>query len=201
MLIKMKKNICFIFFFIFIFSFENSHSDSLKNIQIDGISVGDSLKKFYSKSELKSACSKQYAKNKKYYWLVCWSLKKDKYEKLVFAIKKGDDEFNISGIQGIKSFENINSCKKIQKLVINHFEKIFINEKKYEDIVEHQSYKGTGSYMNTIGYNLSDGSGTIEAACYHWKGYVKKKFGVESELRVAASKQDYYFWLANESYK
>ena len=201
MLIKMKKISVLFFFFIFIFSFEYSHSDSLKNIQIDGISVGDSLKKFYSKSELKSTCTKSYAKSKKYYWYTCWSLSKDRYETLQFAISKGDRELIINSIQGVKSFENVNSCKKIQKLVISNFDNIFTNDKKVEERVEHPNYKGTGSYMDSIGYVLNDRSGVIEAACYHWKGYVKKQFGVESELRVVASKKDFYFWLVNEAYK
>ena len=195
-----KFLICFIAVSQFVFpSF--CLSDSLKNIQIDGISVGDSLKKFYSKSELKSTCTKSYAKSKKYYWYTCWSLSKDRYEMLQFAISKGDRELIINSIQGVKSFENVNSCKKIQKLVISNFDNIFTNDKKVEERVEHPNYKGTGSYMDSIGYVLNDRSGVIEAACYHWKGYVKKQFGIESELRVVASKKDFYFWLVNEAYK
>ena len=195
-----KFLICFIAVSQFVFpSF--CLSDSLKNIQIDGISVGDSLKKFYSKSELKSTCTKSYAKSKKYYWYTCWSLSKDRYETLQFAIRKGDRKLIINSIQGVKSFENVNSCKKIQKLVISNFDNIFTNDKKVEERVEHPNYKGTGSYMDSIGYVLNDRSGVIEAACYHWKGYVKKQFGIESELRVVASKNDFYFWLVNEAYK
>jgi len=120
---------------------------------------------------------------------------------LQFAITKGDKKLKIHSIQGVKSFKNFETCEKTQAIIIKNFDSVFSNNEKVKEKFEHPGYKGTGTFVSSIGYALNDKSGAIEAACYHFKGYVQKKFDKVAELRVAASKKNFYIWLLNEAYK
>ena len=67
---------------ILTFSFQIlSKADEIRDFQIEGMSIGDSLLDFYTEDEIKSFNKKYYAGSKKYYRLINYDKKKSLKER------------------------------------------------------------------------------------------------------------------------
>ena len=97
----MKK--LFIIIIIFI-SFQSwTKADDIRDFQIEGMSIGDSLLDFYAEDEIKSFNKKYYAGSKKYYRLINYDKKKSlkEYNNIMFGIKENDLSYILNTIVGI----------------------------------------------------------------------------------------------------
>ena len=89
-----------------------SQADDIKDFQIEGISIGDSLLNYYDKKEFKNAKKTYYPKSDKYYLLDGIKIKNQKeYEVLSFHLKKNDNQYIIHSLSGgIFYKKNFNDC-------------------------------------------------------------------------------------------
>ena len=115
----MKK--LFIIIIIFI-SFQSwTKADDIRDFQIEGMSIGDSLLDFYAEDEIKSFNKKYYAGSKKYYRLINYDKKKSlkEYNNIMFGIKENDLSYILNTIVGIIPYKkNIVDCYPKKKILI-----------------------------------------------------------------------------------
>ena len=104
-------------------------ADDIRDFQIEGISIGDSLLDYFDKSYLKKA--KRYDstntawKDDKMFELR--TKKKGSYTEIMFGLKKNDRKYTIYSISGLVKMENnIKECyqkqKKLLKKLMNYFQ-------------------------------------------------------------------------------
>ena len=101
--------------FIILIFFLNLHllakADDIRDFQMEGISIGDSLLDHYSKEEISNALQLKYSKSDKY---IKYQFKTNssEYDNISFHIKKNDTKFKIYEISGGTFFEkNFSKCK------------------------------------------------------------------------------------------
>ena len=170
-------NLCFII---------ASHADDVRNLQIEGISVGDNTLDYFSKSEINS---------KKFFF----TMQKDNRE---YASMKVHDNLNTFGsltlnfktesydIDAISAFINIKSieeCQKKRRIIVNDIKSLFLNTEKqdYEDT----HFLDKETKISTTLWNLKNGF--VRVACYNWSD----KSGYPLELRVETANNKYVNFL------
>ena len=115
----MKKLLAIVVLSLFLIA--PSKADDIRNFQINGISLGDSLLSFFSKElikqTLKDKKNSYYYKDKKYADLILSPIKKDEpYDFIQITIKPSENLYNVHSIAGQIIFEDdMPKCQKEKK--------------------------------------------------------------------------------------
>ena len=176
-----------------------SQADDIRDFQIEGMSVGDSLLDFYSLDEITNANKTIYPTSDKIYQIELKARKENNYDTLSFSLKKNDNLYKIFSVGGAKFFKNdLKSCMDLKKKVIKATALDFSNlkEKTYE-------YKYLIDDKKSIAYItdfiFSDES-SIRAFCVNWSKITEKKRGFADNFALDISSREYLDWLNNEAY-
>ena len=80
-------------------------AEDISDFEMGGMSIGDSLLDFYTKTEITNARKSIYPKSNKYYevWLPSKSFL---YEEFAIVIKENDKTYKIESLNGVNFFEN-----------------------------------------------------------------------------------------------
>ena len=152
----------------------SSQANDIKDFQIDGISIGDSLLDYYNEKEISKALD--VYSDKKYTQKTLFANQSSSYEQLQFAYKSSDRKKIIVGLGGVIFFSNnISKCKKEMKKISAEVTNLFPNTNKKE---WGKSKMSGGDYF-PITFKFADGSVAM-VACYEWN----KESGVEDNLKV-----------------
>ena len=201
----MKK--LFIIIIIFI-SFQTlSKADDIRDFEIEGISVGDSLLN-HAKT---IGVTKKYILDKNFAFypgsrrlaLLAFSDRGNynTYYKLQVTVNPND--YKIHRIGGFIKILNKNDCLDKQKRIIKDLENSFTSFEKFNDVkfTEHTADKSGKSIANGIYLDLPSGD-TAMVECYIWSDeYRKKHGGHEDNLRVTLSNKNGNDFVNNEAYK
>ena len=124
----MKK---FIIILILTFNFQILRkADDINDFEIEGISVGDSLLKYYDKSSIEDLNKTIYPASDKFYQIEIKSNESD-YDSLSFSLKKNDNDYIIYEFGVTKFFDNnLKACKKFMNTKLTDIESITKNLKK-----------------------------------------------------------------------
>ena len=88
------------------------NADDIRDFQIEGISIGDSLLDYYKESEIKNKNKNFYPKSKKIYMIEFYDNFK-LYDAVAFHLQKNDENYIIESIKGVIFFDkNIKKCRK-----------------------------------------------------------------------------------------
>lgn len=153
------------FFIIIIVSFfliKSSQSEDIKDFQIEGISIGDSLLNFFPKKKiLKNKNKKQY-KLDKFYLVSIEDNSFKEYEIMKFHMKKNDGKYIIHSLSG-QIMLDISKCLIKQKVVLDQLETLFSNF-KIDDLGKRPHPAYPGGYTYDIYITLK--SGMFAISCY-----------------------------------
>ena len=127
------KKILIIIFFIFIHTLSNA--DDIKDFEIEGISLGDSLLDYFNKEKIESEkyhkSSLMYKNNeyvqigasyKKSYQL---NINSKTYDDLSIVLKTNDETYRIYSLGGRIFCKNINICKTQKESIEEDLKKLF----------------------------------------------------------------------------
>ena len=142
-------------FLILIFSFQSwTKADDIKEFEIEGMSVGDSLLNYFSEEEIiKATRENQYEdKDGKFidvnFFDDTVSFLKT-YEGLLISYKKNDKNYEIYSLSGGIFFDkDINECLEMQKIVDRDLSSLFNKAKRQE-----QKKKYNKSFLLSINGN------------------------------------------------
>jgi hypothetical protein len=175
-----------------------SIADDIRDFEIEGMSIGDSLLNYISDNQIKKNkfFPKQAGNNKKYSKIDLTKLINiETFGSLVATFKTSDNKYKLETIQGIIEFPNdINSCLKQREKIITELSKMFKNR---EQIGSGKTVHWAEKNSFTYDYFIFFGSPSnwpidhILVSCYDWS----KKSGYVDHLRVAIVKENYMRWL------
>ena len=143
-----------------------SQADDIRDFQIEGMSLEDSLLDFMNKDEIKKGLRQnQYVgsdgkfveTNAKYTSLL------KTYDSLAIVYKQNDKNYTINSLGGIIFFDkNLNACFEKQKLIEKDFSNLFKNLKKKKNKLKR---KGNEGFTHNITYWFESGD-AAEVTCY-----------------------------------
>ena len=167
-----------------------SKADDIKDFQIEGISLGDSLLKFYSKNELENKIERQdvyFYKNKKFADFI-FKAKTQEYESLQITINPNDHK--ISNVAGRILFVNdMPRCQIKKKKIISEISSLFPNNKFKTTIKNHAIDKTGNSKVDESVMELDNGYIVVE--CYDWS----KKYNYSDKLIISIRSTEFAEFL------
>tara|TARA_B100000989_G_scaffold256686_1_gene205971 strand:+ start:243 stop:833 length:591 start_codon:yes stop_codon:yes gene_type:complete len=195
---KQIKTYLLIFFFLIL----NNHikADDIRDFEIDEMSIGDSLLKYFSKTKITNALKNviYYPGSKKMKIILLLPEINSSYEAYDFHILDNDPNYKIQSVKGRLKI-SLNECLKKKKVVVNELEKIFYGVKKneYENYYNY-TYGNSKAYLTD--FNLNDGS--VRVWCANWdkndKTVIKNNW--YDTLNVSISSKNYLYFIDNEAY-
>jgi hypothetical protein len=118
---------------ILIFSLQSlTKANDIRDFEIEGMSIGDSLLDYFSESEIKKN-SQPYYKNKKYTPVEINRHKKFKtYYGVDISFLTNDPKYKIKSIKGVIDYRNkdMKQCKKELVRIANEISSLFVNFEK-----------------------------------------------------------------------
>ncbi|WP_415301048.1 hypothetical protein [Candidatus Pelagibacter sp. Uisw_134_02] len=180
--------------FILTFSFNIlTKADDIRDFEIEGMSIGDSLLDYFSKSLIDNKKKFPSWPNKKF---TRFQSEKnlDTYDAILFYFEDNGD-YLISSISAITHFSDIDNCYKKKITVIKDLKNTFTNYEIHSYKNDHHQDK-TGKSINDItDFDFSSGASS-RVICTDWS----KDMQFEDELRVILSSKEYSYFITNEAF-
>ena len=184
---------------ILILSFQTlANADNIKDFEIEGITIGDSLLDYYREDEIKKNF---FYKSKKYFSFSSTKYSSKNYDGLQFHIKGSDNTYKIVATEGIKLFvDKFNECKDLKQIIVNQLSSMFINaEKRQQDGNHTFDTTGNSKFYSTLFYlNPNNKFSSIKVTCFNWSEKLEKRFG--DKLSVSIHTQPFQTFMAEEAY-
>ena len=167
-----------------------SQADDIRDFQIEGISIGDSLLDYYSKDEILKRTYKPIKgqKSDDFLEVGTYASSNSIYDEIHFSRKKNDNSYLIHNIRGIIDFKNnIKDCYKDLEKISNEISEIYPEIKFKKTTANNQRGK-------TTMYSFKLVKGRVKAKCvdYH-KNY-------NDHLSVSVDTNEYDNWLNKKKF-
>ena len=187
---------------IFTLSFQSwTKADDIRDFEIEGMSLGDSLLDYFTKKEIKNPGANNiyfYPNSSKFYEIVLNS-NSAIYDEIQFSLKDKDNSYKIYNINGTIYFkQNISKCFDKKNEIESDLSKIF-------NMNELNVYPESGKH--TVD---ETGRSTFEAVWYVFKsgdhvGIICTDYHVDmnnqDSLKLLISSEEYNNFLSTEAYK
>ena len=174
-------------------------ADDIRDFQIEGMSIGDSLLDYFSEDEIKNNIIKDYYKyksNKKFITVEFNELPSAKTYDLVQLDLKNDKKYEIYGLSGhIWYKENIDDCYKKQNEIDKELSKIFKGAKREHVSKKKHSVDESGkSNLTYIMYWFKSGD-YASIDCTDWSSKMKPR---EDNLGVSFVTKEFNDWIKKD---
>ena len=181
---------------ILTFSFQSlTKADDIREFEIEGISIGESLLNYASEGEIKKFQTSQTSSSKKYKRY--YNVKKDvnNYDGVDVWVLDNDSKYIIQSLTGVIEYEkNISECYPKKKKIVTSVQNQ-LNIKGYTYI---SNYDNNTSKSDVTDFDYKNGSVRIWCTDY---SKIKEDKGYGDFLSVTVSNAKFLDWLNNEAYK
>ena len=196
----MKKLVLFIFLNLMLCN--AVFADEVEDLEIEGISISDSLLLHIEKAEIKkeieiNKSNYSYLDNNMFGEVYVFSDKFKIYDYLSFFVKPSDDTYFIYSIYGTISYDkNIDECIKKQKEITKEFSLSFPDAIKYEGEMIHRVDQTGRSKIYYNYFELKNGD-FIKTECTEFEKGIKEKNNWINGLNVVLSKKEVHDWMSS----
>ena len=191
------------------FSFQSwTKADDIKDFEVEGVNIGDSLLDYFTKEKIESSTKTTYP-NKKFYDIHI-SVESDQYDQLSYTVKNGDKYFIIEQLSGDKFYykpdsgENIDkmhlACLKQKDKISERFEKMLLDSKRYDYEHIYKTVDDGKSFSVITDFEFEDLS-AIRIYCNKFTKETINKRTFFNGLSVSISPVKILNWLNNKAYK
>tara|TARA_B100000686_G_C16333428_1_gene734261 strand:- start:26 stop:604 length:579 start_codon:yes stop_codon:yes gene_type:complete len=189
----------FILILVLIFSLQSwTNADDVRDFEIEGMSIGDSLLDHFSKDEIDNFTIDYYPKSKKFFVRDNESSKYKIYEGVQFALKK--NSYKIYGIGGtLFSLENYDDCLIHKERVEKEISDIFEGLHKFSADGVHTGDPSGKSYHHQTQYIFPEG-GVIAIECIDWSEEMTKKYNWTDNFNLSIFSKEYENFVRKEAY-
>jgi hypothetical protein len=200
----MNLNRSIILIFLIIFSHQSwTKADDIRDFEIEGMSIGDSLLDFFSKKEIEN--KRKYFKNskgpvKEYSKINMSDGNFKTYNKVAFYFKSNDSQYIIQSLTGRNYYvNNIEDCHELQNTIIKEISNLAPSAQKIDKGTYKHRADATGlSIVRATNFLFSDNS-VIHIGCYDFSKEREKKS--RDRLSVSIGSSDYVDFQTNKAYK
>jgi len=168
-----------------IFSLQSwTKADDIRDFEIEGMSVGDSLLDYMSAKDIKNNDLNVYHSKSKFIG-INFSGNKNTYEYVYVYVKRNDKNYKIYVIRAANIVKNKNSCFKIKKQIVDEMKSLFQTATFQEGKQKHYYYKKSTQYISQFYYG-SDArySDHARAECLIINKDTAQKYNISSSIEV-----------------
>ena len=174
-------------------------ADDISDFEIEGMSIGDSLFKFFTTDEINSALENiTYLKDDQKYLNIFLPLKPKQFDYIQVSIETNDKNYLIHDIMLIADYsEKIDKCKIHKEKIINETLEVINFKKRIDRDKPALSIDPSG---NTFAYASSfhfKKGGYVLVACYDYANELYEKHGWFDSLQLSASSEELRIYLNN----
>ena len=191
-----------------------SQADDIRDLQIEGISIGDSALDFFSETLIKNGTKNNplNSPNQKYEVSTIYTKKTGNYlnvanydfavfEAVEITYKKNDRNYVIESLAGAitnekrKNIKNIEDCKKQKDEIFNDIKAVFNNPftQSDEGVPPQDKYGKSRFFRSAIQISPKSKYLEVEAICMFYKGEVRKNY--VTNVGVTIKTDDVNDWL------
>ena len=167
----------FISVLILIFSFQSwTKADDIRDFEIEGMSIGDSLLDFLNKDDIRLFPTKYYPGSIEFKQVNLGdSIKMETYDIISVALKDNDENYVIHEIKGFKRLPNHKTCLNKRDEVVKELKTLF-NKNNYKiNSYERISSQDKDSIYKSVDFKFN--TGWIRAYCVNWSKKVRENKG------------------------
>ena len=189
-----RLSLCLI---LILFTFQTpSQADDIRDFQIEGMSIGDSLLDYFSKKEIKDNANTDYYTNNKYTSVEFYQLPFLKiYDAVHFNYKMGDKKYIIDAIGGTLFCEkNIEKCNKKQKEIDLEISNMFENAQKDVSKDKHDADKSGKSTTSQINFWFKSGE-VVSIELLDWSEKITNEKGWTDNVNVSFRTEEFNDFL------
>ena len=197
--------------------FTNSiYSEDISDIQIEGISIGESALKYFSKSLLKSSTVKIPRSDNKYSFAPIYDKRFENYinhakfdystyDVIEIYFLTDDKDYKIHALSGALT-KNFGKKFKTEKECINLKESIFDEVKEYlgdpkelhmDEPAAVDKTRKSMSYRSGLKINPNSKYYEVEVSCIFYKGKIRNDY--ESSVGIVIKTDEYQDWLFKQN--
>ena len=184
----------FLIILILIFNLSNfSFADDIRDFQIEGMSIGDSLLNFYSENEIKNLEITIYQNQTDEYIMLSGAKdKSQEYDALAFHVKKDDKQYIIHSLRGYIYYrKNFDECLNKKKEVVNSLNSSFGNLKSSEYDYKYDWDLKSIAYISDFDFE----NGSVRVFCVNWSEFAENERNFADNLSVSISPDYFFKWL------
>jgi len=174
-------------------------ADDIRDFEIEGMSVGDSLLDYMTKKEI-NLSKRNYFEDQRKYYVVGKAKNLEKYEVVDLYLKTGDKNYTIRTIGGMITLD-LKKCLNIKKNISKEFDKIFSNLKIDDYVRSHEYDKSGNSKQYQRIYSFGNGDimdSHIRIECDTWSKAIIDKDGFSEGLNVVAMTTEILQWIYSD---
>jgi len=185
---------------IFTFSLQSwTKADDIRDFEIEGMSVGDSLLDYFSEEEINDNLKDVNYPSDKYLLFEIYKVdhQLSQYDAMLVHFKKNDKKYIVYSLSGVMEFaDNIQGCSLKKKEIDLELLKLFKNlERKDYGFNISKSDKSGKSSFSEIEYKFPS-KDEITIQCYDWS----KETGYMNHLRLGLKYKEFSNWIKNLTY-
>ena len=186
------KRLLLILMLTFIFQ-TLTKADDIRDFQVEGMSIGDSLLGFMSKSEIKNN-ELQYFTTKRDYYIVGIVDDLKNYDQVEIYLKSNDKKYKIKTIAGMLKINSLDKCLSDKVNIVKQVDNLFSNINKQSDIKAHEAdVSGVSKqYLNQYNFNKMN---HIRVECVQWSKKMKKERNFSNTLNVVVMADEVHNWI------
>ena len=191
-----------IFFTILILtlSFQSwTKADDIRDFEIEGISVGDSLLDYYTEIEIINSEKTIYPGSKNFY-TIHFSVDSKNYDQISIGVKNDDKNYIVYSIAGDKLYrQNPKNCLPKMKSIIEQFDNDLKSSPKNQYKHTYDTLAKGKSFAEVVDYSFPNNS-AIRVWCTFFTEEVIKKYDVANGLSVSLGTNKWFNFLNNDAY-
>ena len=178
----------FIAVLVLIFSLQSlTKAEDISDLEIEGISIGNSLLKIMNKSEIESDVIQLYKDLGSKKFSTVGYYKSETYDVVQFSFLTEDNKYIVYDIEGKLFFKNdIENCLKKQKSISKSIKQLIGDHTKYHPLDKTTSLRDSSgnSFMYSEGFTFYENESMVQIYCTDW-GEEFEKDGYSDELKVS----------------
>ena len=174
----------------------SSWANDIRDFEIEGVSIGDSLLQFVSKKSIDNQKPFYYPKSKKF---IEYSVDINllQYDMITVSVKPSDNKYIIYSMMADLSFkDNFKECKTKKTQILKEIKSVIGEfEEEVDNRYKRSLDKSGDSYDESTTIFFKNGD-NIRAICTNWS----EAMGDSDRLTIAINTEEFFNWLVNEAY-
>ena len=171
-------------------------ADDIRDFEIEGMSIGDSLLDYFSEKEILSS-KPNWFKNNEYSLAVdLSSVNFETFKLLQVSYKTKDKNYTLEGIEGYKFYNRMDDCINEKKEVVKYVKNNFSSLKQIKEITYTNNYTEYDTKFIEDKFKFNSGN-KILIQCTHTTSSTINQF----DLRVIMRTKEYSYFLIHKAFK